>query len=93
MRRVSEMGQLEMILWFVYDMPNCLSAHTKICSPYHNRLHSPTADPETDTVKFKGSFLPAGACAARKRLALRLLYVFHVCLFVCLYYTVAALLT
>ena len=31
------------------------------------------------------AFLPAGARAARERLVLRLLYVFHVCLFVCLY--------
>ena len=29
-------------------------------------------------------FLPAGARAARERLVLRLLYVFRVCLFVCL---------
>ncbi len=30
------------------------------------------------------TFLPAGVRAARKRLALRLLYVFRICLFVCL---------
>ena len=30
-------------------------------------------------------FLPVGVRAARERLVLRLLYVFHVCLFVCLF--------
>ena len=38
-------------------------------------------------------FLPAGACAARERLVLRLLYVLCVCLFVCLFVYVSALIT
>ena len=41
----------------------------------------------------KAKFLPAGARAARERLILRLIYVFRVCLFVCLSVCASALIT
>ena len=41
--------------------------------------------PEVNGRMHSQDFLPAGARAARERLVLRLLYVFRVCLFVCLF--------
>ena len=48
----------------------------------HNALHSPSC--RHNLIQFEHRFLPAGARAVRERLVLRLLFVFRVCLFVCL---------